>query len=335
MPSTWFPRCLDVVKMKSPTSINGVAQSQIEGVSFAATFDDPNAKIPREAQYFEMMGQRAIYLDGWRAYSPWPFGKKMTSKDLDNEKWMLFNIDTDFSESEDMAAKNPDKLAEMKQLWWAMANKYKVLPLDSTSVERLSAPRPQLSGPRSKYVYFPGTGEVEFSNAADTRNRSFSITAEVEIPKGGAEGVLLAQGGMIGGHTFFVNKDQKLQYSHNYVGLDEYKVISADKLPEGKLTVSMQFQVTGPPDFKAGKGSPGSVKLLVNGKQVGIGKIAVTCPLAYSLSGDGLSCGRDTLTPVSADYGKAREYPFTGTLRRVIVEVAAPGQPPPKAPNRD
>jgi arylsulfatase A-like enzyme len=329
------PTVLDVLRMKPLTSINGVAQSQIEGVSFAATFDNAKAKIPREAQYFEMMGQRAIYLDGWRAYAPWEFGKDITPKDLDNAKWMLFNIEKDFSEAEDVAAKYPDKLEEMKQLWWAMANKYKVLPLDGTSVGRLAAPRPQMSGPRSKYVYFPGTGEVEANNAADTRNRSFSITAEVELPKGGAQGVLLAQGGMIGGHTFFVNKEQKLQYSHNYVGLEEYKVISEDKMPEGKLTLSMQFQVTGPPDFKAGKGAPGTATLFVNGKQVGIGKIAVTCPLAYSLSGDGLSCGRDTLTPVSADYHGRGEFVFSGTIRRVIVDVGNDQKPMPKLPERD
>jgi arylsulfatase len=216
-----------------------------------------------------------------------------------------------------------------------MANKYKVLPLDSTAVERLAAPRPQMSGPRSKYVYFPGTGEVEAANAADMRNRSFTITAEVEVPKGGAQGVLLAQGGMIGGMTFFINKDQKLQFSHNFVGLEEYKVISADKVPEGKQTLSMKFQVTGPPDFKAGKGAPGTVTLYADGKQIGVGKLPVTCPLAYSLSGDGLSCGRDTLTSVSADYRDRGEYAFTGSIRRVIVDIGNDQKPMPKTPERD
>lgn len=327
------PTVLDVLKMKPLTSINGVTQSQIEGVSFAATFDDPNAKLAREAQYFEMFAQRAIYLDGWRAYAPWKFGDNMTAKDLVNDKWMLFHIDNDFSEADDLAAKNPAKLEELKQLWWAMASKYKVLPLDGRGVERFLDPRPEMSGPRNKYVYFPGTGELQTNNAVDVRNRSFNMMAEVEIPKGGAQGVLLAHGGMIGGYTFFVNKDQKLQYSHNYVGLEESKVISSEKLPEGKLTLSMQFQVTGPPDLKSGKGAPGTVTLFVDGKQVGIGKIAVTCPLAYSLSGDGLSCGRDTLTSVSADYHG--ENTFTGTIRRVIVDVAPPKGEQPKAPDRD
>jgi hypothetical protein len=115
----------------------------------------------------------------------------------------------------------------------------------------------------------------------------------------------------------------------------EHKVISGDKLPEGKLTLRCDFQVTGPPDFKIGKGTPGTVMLSVNGKQAGIGKIAATCPLAYSLSGDGLSCGRDTLTPVSADYHGRGEYAFTGTIRRVIVDIGNDQKPMPKTPDRD
>src|SRR5262249_20396444 len=177
------PTVLDVLKMKSPTSINGAVQHPIEGVSFASTFEDSKAPLPREAQYFEMFAQRAIQLDGWRAYSPWPFGKNMTAADLANEKWMLFHIDEDFSEYEDLAAKNPRKLEELKQMWWAMASKYKVLPLDGRGIARLATPRPEMSAPRNKYVYYPGTGEVEASNAADVRNRSYSITADVEVPK--------------------------------------------------------------------------------------------------------------------------------------------------------
>jgi arylsulfatase len=329
------PTVLDVLKMKSPTSINGVAQSPIEGVSFAATFDNPSAKVAREAQYFEMFAQRALYLDGWRAYAPWKFGDNITAKDLAKDSWMLFHIDTDWSESEDLAKKNPEKLEELKELWWAMASKYKVLPLDGRGVERLMTPRPEMSAPRNKYVYFPGTGEVEASNAVDIRSRNYSITAEVDIPKGGAHGVLLAHGSSFGGYSFFVNKEQKMQFSYNYLGLEEYKIVAKDPLPEGKAKLRWEFQVTAPPDFKKGTGSPGIGKLFINDKLAGTGTIERTCPLAYGLSGDGLCCGRDTLTPVSVDYGKAIEYPFTGSIRRVIVEVAAPGQKLPKTPDRD
>ena len=144
---------------------------------------------------------------------------------------------------------------------------------------------------------------------------------------------MLAQGGSFGGISFFVNKDQKLQYSHNYMGLEEYKVIAKEKIPTGKATLRMEFQVTGPPDFKVGKGAPGIVRLFANGKKVGEGKIAVTCPLAYSLSGDGLCCGRDTLTPVSADYHA--EYPFTGTIHQVTVNLEPTLQKTPEPPVHD
>ena len=329
------PTVLDVLKMKMPTSINGVAQTQLEGVSFAKTFDNAKAKVPREAQYFEMLGTRSIYLDGWRAYAPWEtLGKQITPKDVDNAKWMLFNINEDFSESEDIAAKHPEKLAEMKQLWFMQAQKYKVLPLDATSVERLAYPRPQMSGPRDKYVYYQGTGEVESANAVDVRNRSHSIVAEVVIPKKGAQGVLLAQGGSFGGFTFFVNKEGKLQFSHNYLGLEEYKVISEEKVPSGKVTLGMAFKKTGPPDFKIGKGAPGTVTLFINGKEAGQGKIPVTVPLAMSLSGDGLCCGKDTCSAVSADY-MGSEFPFTGVIRRVTVDVGNDQHPSPKPPPRD
>src|SRR5262249_29984704 len=145
--------------------------------------------------------QRAIYLDGWRAYAPWKFGDNITAKDLANEKWMLFHQAEDFSEATDVAAKYPAKLEELKQMWWGQASKYKVLPLDGRGIERLATPRPEMSAPRDKFVYFPGTGEVEASNAADIRNRSYRITAEVEVPKEGAEGVLLAHGSSFGGYS--------------------------------------------------------------------------------------------------------------------------------------
>jgi arylsulfatase len=327
------PTVLDVLKMKMPKSINGVAQNPLEGVSFASTFDNAKAKVPREAQYFEMFAQRAIYLDGWRAYAPWKFGDNITAKDLSNDKWMLFHQDVDFSESTDVAAKYPEKLEQLKQMWWVQASKYKVLPLDGRGIERLATPRPEMSAPRDKYVYYPGTGEVEASNAADVRNRSYRITADVEIPAKGAEGVLLAHGSSFGGYSFFVNKERKLQFSYNYLGIDEFKTISKVPVPSGKVTLAWEFQTTGSPDFKAGKGAPGRGSLFINGKKVGEGKIAATCPIAYGLSGDGLSCGRDTLTPVSADYGE--EYPFTGVIRRVVVDVGAALGAAPKAPDRD
>ena len=142
-------------------------------------------------------------------------------------------------------------------------------------------------------------------------------------------------GGTFGGYSFFINKDQKLQYSHNYVAINEYKVISTEKVPTGKVTLRMEFKKTGPPDFKIGKGTPGNVTLYINDKAVGSGDIADTCPIGYSLSGDGLSVGRDTLSAVSLDY-MGSNFPFTGgVIRRVTVDIGNDQHPTPKAPERD
>jgi arylsulfatase len=232
-----------------------------------------------------------------------------------------------------VAAKYPDKLAELKQLWFMQASKYSVLPLDASGVERLARPRPQMSGPRDKYVYYPGTGEVGAANAADVRNRSFTITAFVDIPKAGAEGVLLAHGGSFGGYSFFV-KDGKLTYSHNYLGIDEYRVVSDGKVPAGKVELQVKFERTGKPDFKEGKGAPGTATLFINGKQVGEGKIPVTVPLAYGLAGDGLCCGKDTGTAVSSLYNGS-EFPFTGVIQRVVVDLGRDQHPTAAVKQRD
>ena len=154
-----MPTVLDVLKLKMPSSINGVAQAPIEGISFAKTFDDPKALLPREAQYFEMLGSRSIQLDGWRAHvgAPnWPSGEPTTAEYMDKAPWMLFNLNEDFSEADDVAAKYPAKLEQLKQLWFMQASKYKVFPVDSSLTMRLITPRPQMSAPRTKYVYYPG-----------------------------------------------------------------------------------------------------------------------------------------------------------------------------------
>jgi arylsulfatase len=312
------PTVLDVLDMQMPAAINGVTQAPLEGVSFASTFADADAQLRREAQYFEMVGRRAIYRDGWRAYSPWTFGQEITAEDLVDSKWMLFNIDEDFSESTDVAEEYPDKLEELKRLWWTQAAKYNVLPLDGRSLMRQAEPRPQMAAPRDKYVYRAGGGEVSSSVAANVLNRSHTITAEVVIPEGGADGVLLAQGGRFAGYSFFV-KNNRLHYVHNYVGLEEFTITSAIDVPAGDVTLRFEFERKGPPDFAEGKGSPGIGRLFIEGQKVGETEIAVTVPLAFALSGEGLCCGWDSLTPACTAYQD--EFRFNGTIRTVVVDV--------------
>lgn len=312
------PTVLDLLNVQMPAAINGVAQAPMEGVSFASTFADADAELKREAQYFEMVGRRAIYHDGWRAYSPWSFGREVTAESLADSKWMLFNITKDFSESTDVAEKHPEKLEELKRLWWMQAAKYDVLPLDGRSVVRQAEPRPQMTAPRNKYVYRAGGGEVSSSSAANVLNRSYAITAQVVIPEGGAEGVLLAQGGRFAGYSFFV-KDNRLHYVHNYVGLQEFTVTSSIEVPAGKATFRFEFERKGPPDFSKGKGSAGIGRLFIDGQRVGETEIRVTVPLAFALSGEGLCCGWDSLTEACSAY--TGEFRFTGTIEKVVIDV--------------
>ena len=312
------PTVLDVLNIQMPASINGTAQAPLEGVSFASTFAEPNSKIQREAQYFEMVGRRAIYHDGWRAYAPWPFGKELTAKDLRNAKWMLFDTKNDFSESTDVAANYPEKVEELRRLWWTKAGRFNVLPLDGRGVIRQADPRPQLAPPRNRYVYYAGAGEVSSAVAANVLNRSHTITAQITVPERGAEGVLLAQGGRFAGYSFFI-KNKRLHYVHNYLGLQEHGLVSSDDLPTGAVEVRFEFKRQGPADIRNGKGSPGLGSLHINGRQVASAKIPVTVPLAFSLSGEGLCVGWDSVSPAVSAYDN--EFRFTGKIRRVVVEL--------------
>jgi arylsulfatase len=312
------PTVLDLLGMEMPASINGVAQAPMEGVSFASTLANPDAELPREAQYFELAGRRAIYKDGWRAYAPWKFGQEITPDDLADPKWMLFNIKEDFSESTDVADKYPEKLEELQRLWWTQAGRFNVLPLDGRAVIRQAEPRPQLAAPRSRYVYHAGAGEVSSAVAANVLNRSHTITADVVIPEEGAEGVLLAQGGQFAGYSFFI-KDGRLHYAHNYLGLEEYSVTSSVELPSGVVTLRYDFEREAPPNLAAGKGSPGIGRLYVDNMQVAEMQIPVTVPLAFALSGEGLCVGWDSQSPAVSAYDN--EFPFSGTIRRVVVDL--------------
>jgi arylsulfatase A-like enzyme len=311
------PTVLELLDMESPAAINGVTQAPMEGISFASTFDEPDTKLTRGPQYFEMVGRRAVYHDGWRAYSPWKFGKEMTPETLAESKWMLFNINEDFSESTDVAGEHPEKLAELERMWWIEAARYDVLPLDGRSVIRAMEPRPTMSEPRTKFTYYSGGGEVGAA-AANVFNRSHSITATVTIPEGGAEGVLLAQGGQFAGYSFYL-KDKKLHYTHNYVGLEEYTLTSEKDIPAGETILRYEFEVTGPPDIPAGKGASGIGRLFIGDWKVAEKEIPVTVPISFALSGEGLCCGWDSLSPASTSYESP--FRFTGSIKNVVVDT--------------
>jgi len=327
------PTVLDVLDIEPPESIRGVAQSALEGVSFASSFDDPSVPTDHPTQYFEMFGHRAIDHDGWRAVCPWPgpdfttaatkgraFGSPITPEvldELETEGWELYHITDDPAESHDVAAEHPQRLHELVRLWWVEAGKYKVLPIDGDVRSRLVVDRPQTSRPRTRFTYYPGLAAIPQPAAPKTNNRPHSIEADVTIPDGGAEGVLIAQGGAAGGFALYV-KDGKLHYALNYVAREFFTVDSAEALPSGRHSLRFEFEPTDKPDIAAGKGSPGRFQLYVDGTLVGNTDVPYTTPIFYEL--EGLSCGYDFGAPVLADV-YASPFTFTGTIHEVVIDV--------------
>jgi arylsulfatase A-like enzyme len=325
------PTVLEALGIEAPTNIKGVTQSPIQGLSFAHALDNGDAPSKHITQYFEMMGHRSIYHDGWRAVCPWPgtsfkeaglfFGAPIDKDNLtemEAKGWELYDITKDFAENHNLAAENRPKLIEMIATWYVEAGKYNVLPVDSRGTLRLAEPRPQIAVARTNYSYYPGTQMIPANACANVMNRSHSITADVEIPKGGAEGALLSAGDVQGGYSFYV-QDGKLHYVYNYVGTEFYHVESNIAVPDGHHKLRLEFEVTGKPDIKSGKGAPGRAQLYVDGKLVGQGDIPLTMPLTIGLAG-GIVCGADSGSPVWDKYKPP--FKFSGTLYSATVDVS-------------
>jgi arylsulfatase len=311
------PTVLEACKLPEPKEVNGITQRPIEGVSMVYSFDDPTSKDRRTTQYFEISCNRAIYHDGWVAMTihriPWEFKPRAT---LQTDAWELYHVTEDFSESANLANKHPEKLKELQDLFLKEAVKYNVLPLDDRSVERFNAEiagRPDLMGGRTKMALYSGAPGMMENAFINTKNRSHSITATVEIPEGGANGVILCQGGRFAGWSLYF-KDGKPCYAYNWFGLETYK-ISADKpMVPGKVTIRYEFT------FDGGKpGSGGTGAIFVNDTKVAEGKIAKTVASTISLD-ETADIGEDTGTVVTDDY-KERHNKFTGKISKVTVEL--------------
>jgi arylsulfatase len=324
------PTVLDALGIEPPSAIRGVTQAPIEGVSFRESFDDAEAPSKHVVQYYEMLGHRSIYHDGWRAVCPWPgasfsesgrqFGTPIPAEaltELDATGWELYHVAEDFAENHDVAAENRDKLIEMIAQWYVEAGKYNVLPVDGRGQQRFADERPVIATDRTRYTYYPGTQEVSPSAAPKILNRPHSINVLVQIPDDGAEGVLVSQGGVDGGFTFFV-QDGKLRYTYNYVADQRFEVVG-DKVPSGRHALSFEFEPTGDAKPLEGKGAPGKAKLLIDGKPAGEGELPVTIPLTMGLAA-GVSIGLDAGAPVTDGY--TAPFPFTGTIEKVIYDVS-------------
>ncbi len=311
------PTVLEVAGIPEPRSVNGTTQRPMEGTSLAYTFANGEARSRHTTQYFEIAGNRAIYHDGWLARvvhrAPW---EQAPRTPLDQDKWELYDRNHDFSLADDLSAKHPQKLAEMKALFLAEAVKFDVLPIDDRSIERLDpavAGRPDLMGGRTTLTLYDGmTGMLE--NAfINVKNRSSAITAELEIPAAGANGVVLAQAGRFGGWSLYF-KDGRPAYAYNWIGRETYTVASARAVPPGKAEVRLDFVYDG-----GGRGKGGTATLFVNGEPVASGRIANTNPNMFSAD-EAADVGVDEGTPVTEAYTAAGSR-FTGAIRKVTVEV--------------
>jgi arylsulfatase A-like enzyme len=325
------PTVLDALGLTPPAAVRGVTQSPVQGVSFAHAFGDAKAQTRHHTQYFEMMGHRAIYHDGWRAVCPVPgpsfteagmgFGEMVITEDklreLDAKGWELYHVDEDFSETKNLAAERRDKLIEMIALWYVEAGKYDVLPIDARGTARLIDEKPQLAPPRNLYVYYPRTSVVSNKIAPRTLNRPHSITATVEIANG-AEGVLVAQGGTTGGYALYV-KDHKLHYAYNFLGVQHFHLATDTTVGDGRHELRFEFEPTGKPDLANGKGTPAHAQLYIDGKLAGQGDLPITIPLDIGIT-EGLSCGRDDGSAVTTDY--RAPFAFTGELEKIVVDVS-------------
>lgn len=321
-----LPTILELVGIDAPDTIGEVAQSPIEGTSFAYLLDAAEAPERHTTQYFEMLGSRGIYHDGWKAVTFKPLGP-MYDDGLDpdapfeDDVWELYHVAEDLSECHDLAAAEPERLAAMVERWWEEARRYQVLPLDNRPLAALLAPRRPFDA-RDHYVFFPGRAPIPENVTVNVRNRTHVIAADVEIPSGGAppEGVLLAMGTVLGGWSFHL-VDGRLRYVHNPMGTARHVVTSDEVVGPGAHTLSYAFTSHG--DFS------GTGRLLVDGRAVGEAEIPFTTPVRYSITGAGLTCGWEQGPPVGDGYDAP--FRFTGSLRRVVVDVIGDGHRDPMA----
>ena len=312
------PTILQAAGLPEPKVVDGVPQSPIEGVSMVYSFNDAKAKDTRLTQYFEIFGNRAIYNEGWLAgtvhRAAWETKPRAT---LENDVWELYDTSKDFSLTNDLARQNPAKLAEMQALFLKEAEKYRVLPIDDRSLERTNAAlvgRPDLMAGRTSLTVYEGMAGMSENVFISTKNVSHSITAEVEIPKGGAKGVILAQAGRFGGWSLYL-KDGKPSYTYNFLGLQRFTVAAKQPVAAGKVTIRFEFAYDGGGLGKGGKGT-----LFVNGKKVAEGRIDRTQAMIFSAD-EGADVGEDGETPVVETYGITAPYKFTGKIAKVTVDI--------------
>lgn len=313
------PTIYEVCGITAPVELNGAQQKPIEGTSFAYTFpkDSIKAKGRHETQYFEMAVNRGIYSNGWMAsalsFEPWNPNRE--SFDPDKQKWELYNVENDFSQANDLAAKYPEKLRQLQDLWWVEAAKYNVLPLDWRGTVRMNAElmgRPSLIRGRKSITYYPGTIGVPDAASPPMLNKPWTITADIEVPDNNANGMIITHGGLEGGYGLYL-RDGIATFVYNYLGIDRPTFVSKEALPKGKMKLVVRFDYDG-----GGLGKGGSITMTANGKEIAKGRLEKTVPIQFTIA-EGVDVGQDVGSPI--DFTYKMPFAYTGKIEKVTVDL--------------
>nr|WP_229426539.1 arylsulfatase [Microvirga alba] len=314
------PTILEATGIRAPVMVNGIAQRPIEGVSMAYTWDKANTNAPsaRTTQYFEMFGNRAIYNNGWIASTtppapPWLLGLTKLPDVINGYQWELYNIAEDYSQANDLASKMPDKLREMQELFLVEASKYNVFPMDNSIVQRLLVPRPNNTAGRNVFTYTGTMSGLDPSGAPDILNKSYTITADVDVPQGGAEGMIATMGGRFGGYGLYLLKGKPV-FLYNLLSLERQRWEGPAALSPGKHSIVFDFTYNGP---GPGKGGTGILK--VDGQEVANKKVEHTIPFLMTL-GETFDVGMDTRTPVD-DNDYQIPFRFNGKIGKLTYKL--------------
>jgi len=328
------PTILEACGIAQPDIVDGIKQSPIEGTSFAYTFDAKNAKAPskHKTQYFEMMGDHAIYHEGWMASTkvvrpPWVLASAGNPDPLNNATWELYDLTKDYSQSEDLAAKYPEKVKELKALFLTEAKKYQVLPLDTSVATRVAQPRPNITAGRSEFVYTSLMKGLPLGDSPSLLNTSYAVTADITVPEGGAEGMIVTCGGRFAGYGFYLLKGKPV-WNWNLFGLKHVKWEGPEALAPGKHTLEFDFKYDGMGaatlafNNVSGIGQGGTGVLKVDGKEVATQKMEHTIPLLLQFD-ESFDIGSDTLTGVD-DQDYQVPFPLTAKLSKLTIKLDRP-----------
>jgi len=320
------PTILEAAGIPEPTMVDGIPQEPMDGTSFLFSFDDAAAPEHHTVQYFEMFGCRAMYKDGWWAASrpdriPWDLSPKTLAQfgpeaDWDPDRdvgWELYDLTKDFSQAHNIAAQHPDKVAELQALWWEEAERNRVLPLMAgvSVMYGILPPLPTVT----RFSFMGNVQNVQRGMTPRVQGRSYAIEADLNVPEGGAEGVIVANSDFTGGYSLWVDGEGRLRHTYSLLGVEFYRQTSSEKLPAGDVAVKMLFEADAPMP-----GSGGKVTLWANDKQIGEGRLDKTVPIAFT-SYAGMDIGRDNGGVVDLDYEEKAPYAFNGTVKKVVFDL--------------